>query len=669
MNNIKFNKFRVAIDEVVVKYKDSGRFSEAFINSLNESLQDRDLRIAVIGKMKAGKSTFTNALVFQDNVLPSGVEPTTVTLTEISYLEESGNDADVEVEILTEADIEEIKKNQNDTNQCKASAAKKIMQDLSSLPSGYEQYIHKESHFVKIPFDELIQYTAAKGKLSGLAKRVIIKKKADALKGVTIIDTPGFNDPVSSRGEATKEAIKDCNIILFVHDYLDKYDQEEISILTEQVEYTGVAVIVDVINRMDCNEDLPIAEWSSFVQKFNRKKEEAKKQIKALGICELLNESITTYVSALMALIGYSVKKSRMDAKEKEKLGLKGYQINDEFKSLFVEYQTYYNELKSEDDFIKYSHIDDVVGIINKLTEDKCKYLTNYPLSTLIGELKSVAAIIDSEKQAKKEELNDLQMSVTDAQNKINALDSMFKPLQSLVKNSMLSSVIRNDISSTKKKIQSKRSEMIPSEFSGNTYLDVSIGKYGQKKINLARYQNFLFDFDDIIRNELEALKNKIITDSEDYIKKLGEQLVNNQISMENRKSFVDALLRSVHEILDDIIINVDPNMPSTPLGGDQKQYTLYKSDFMSRYKDSEIDEHLTISYNACSRIDNDFLEIVLHQIAAMKKGLRDSINFNPSQKEEKINSVKEEIDSLQKESSELDKDIKKLTALKNEKV
>ena len=101
------------------------------------------------------------------------------------------------------------------------------MQDLSSLPSGYEQYIHKESHFVKIPFDELIQYTAAKGKLSGLAKRVIIKKKADALKGVTIIDTPGFNDPVSSRGEATKEAIKGCNIILFVHDYLDKYDQEE----------------------------------------------------------------------------------------------------------------------------------------------------------------------------------------------------------------------------------------------------------------------------------------------------------------------------------------------------------------------------------------------------------------------------------------------------------
>lgn len=668
MNNIKFNKFRVTIDNVVAKYKDSGRFSETFINSLNESLQDRDMRIAVIGKMKAGKSTFTNALVFQDNVLPSGVEPTTVTLTEISYLAELENDTDVEVEILTETDIKEIKKNQNDTNQLKASAARKIMENLSSVPGGYEQYVHKEPHFVKIPFDELIHYTAAKGKLSGLAKRVIIKKKTDALKGVTIIDTPGFNDPVSSRGEATKEALKDCNIILFVHDYLDKYDQEEISILTEQVEYTGVAVIVDIINMID-DAGLSIAEWPSFVQKFNRKKEEAKKQITAPGIFELLNESKTTYVSALMALVGYSVKKSRLDDNEKEKLGLGNYKIDDETKSLYMKYQEHYNELKDEDDFIEYSHIGDVVEIINKLSEDKSKYLTNYPLATLIGELKMVATTIDNEKQAKEEELNDLQMSITDAQSKINALDSMFKPLQSLVKNSMLSSVIRNDISSTKKKIQNKRSEMIPGEFSENTYLDVSIGKYGQKKINLARYQNFLFDFDDIIRNELEALKNKIITDSKDYINKLGEQLVNNQISKEDRGSFIDALLRSVHKILDNIVIDVDPDMPSSPLDGDQKQYALYKSDFMSRYKDSEINEYLRYSYNACTIIDDEFLSEVRKEVGAIKTRLMESVNFNPQQKEEKINSVKEEISYLMSESSEVDNDIKKLTALKNEKV
>lgn len=669
MNNIKFNKFRVAIDEVVATYKDSGRFSESFVNSLNESLQDRDLRIAVIGKMKAGKSTLTNALVFQDNVLPSGVEPTTVTLTEISYLADLENDAEVEVEILTEADIEEIKKKQNDANQHKALAAKAIMRELSLVPGGYEQYVYKEPHSVKISIDELIQYTTAGGKLSGLAKKVIIKKKVDALKGVTIIDTPGFNDPISSRGEATKEALKDCNIILFVHDYLDKYDQDEISILTQQVEYTGVAVIVDVINRMDCNEDLSIAEWPSFVQKFNRKKEEAKNQITVPGISELLNESKTTYVSALMALIGYSIKKSRMDANEKEKLGLKDYQIDDETKSLFVEYQTYYNELKNEDDFIKYSHIGDIVEIINKLSEDKSKYLTIYPLATLIGELKTVITTIDSEKQAKEEELNDLQMSVTEAQNKINALDSMFRPLQSLVKNSMLSSVIRNDINLTKKKIQNKRSEMIPDEFSENTYPDISLGKYGQKKRNLARYQDFLFDFDDIIRNELEALKGKVIIDSEDYIKKLSEQLVNNQISMDDRKSFVDALLRSIHKILDDIVIDVDPNMPSSPFDGDQQQYTLYKSDFMSGYKDSEIDGHLTKFHNACGSIENNFLDIVLHEVAAMKTKLRESINFNPQQKEEKINSVKKDIGNLENENSKVDKDIKKLIALKNENV
>lgn len=665
MNNINYNTFIVAIDDIATKYNESGRFSDTFMSALKESLKDRDLRIAVIGKMKAGKSTFTNALIFQDNILPSGVEPTTVTLTEICYLDSQDKDSEVEVELLTEDDVEEIKKNQNDANPKKADAAKQILNELSKVPGGYEQYVHKEKNVIKIGLDDLVKYTSVGGKLCGLAKKVIIKKKVEALKGVTIIDTPGFNDPISSRGEATKTALKDCNIIFFLHDYLDKYDQDEISILTEQVEYTGVSEIVDVINRMDMNEDISISEWPSFVSKFVRKKEEAKKQIASSDISKLLEESKTTFVSSLMALIGYSIRNSRFDEKEKGKRGLSNFILDEDTKSLFLEFQSYFQELKNETDFIYYSHIAEIINIINELTENKSRYLSEYPLSMVIGQLKNVIAIIEQEKSAKQEELNALQLTVTEAQGRINALNAMFAPLKTLVKTSNLPSVIRNDINATKQKIQHTRSEKVPEEFTDKNYLKIVIGDFGRKKRNLARYQNFVFDFDDIIRNELEGLKNKVILDSETYIKSLGAKLVNNQVSMDDRQSFVDALIRAAHNILDEISIDLDPNVPSSPLDGEQEQYALYKGDFMDRYRDTKINEILTNFYNACTLLEEEFLSDVRKEIATMQTMLRDAINFDPKERQEKIDIVNGEIENLEKEKISTEEDMKKLVELK----
>lgn len=176
------------------------------------------------------------------------------------------------------------------------------------------------------------------------------------LRGLKITDTPGFNDPVKSRGEVTKNALKDSHIILFIHDYLDKYDKDEISILLEQVEYTGISMLVDIINKMDMHEDLALNQWSSYLPKFERKKDEAIKQIPNDGIKQLLSNGKTSYVSALMALIGYEV----LEYSQKRDSGEECC-LNDDIKSFFVEYQSDFPELKSADDFIKFSNIDGIV--------------------------------------------------------------------------------------------------------------------------------------------------------------------------------------------------------------------------------------------------------------------------------------------------------------------
>jgi tRNA U34 5-carboxymethylaminomethyl modifying GTPase MnmE/TrmE len=49
--------------------------------------EGRNLRIAIVGQMKAGKSSFLNALLFPVDVLPKAATPMTAALTRIGYAE------------------------------------------------------------------------------------------------------------------------------------------------------------------------------------------------------------------------------------------------------------------------------------------------------------------------------------------------------------------------------------------------------------------------------------------------------------------------------------------------------------------------------------------------------------------------------------------------------
>lgn len=48
-------------------------------------LENDTLTIGVIGQMKCGKSTFLNAFIFEDEVLPAATTPMTAALSVITY--------------------------------------------------------------------------------------------------------------------------------------------------------------------------------------------------------------------------------------------------------------------------------------------------------------------------------------------------------------------------------------------------------------------------------------------------------------------------------------------------------------------------------------------------------------------------------------------------------
>ena len=66
--------------------------------------KDRDLKIGILGRVKAGKSSFLNAIVFKgQNVLPKAATPMTAALTILEY----GND----FEALVDFYRKDVKKN------------------------------------------------------------------------------------------------------------------------------------------------------------------------------------------------------------------------------------------------------------------------------------------------------------------------------------------------------------------------------------------------------------------------------------------------------------------------------------------------------------------------------------------------------------------------------
>lgn len=58
------------------------------LEEIEEKLKKDTLVIGVIGQMKSGKSTFLNAFVFEDDVLPAATTPMTAALSVITYGEQ-----------------------------------------------------------------------------------------------------------------------------------------------------------------------------------------------------------------------------------------------------------------------------------------------------------------------------------------------------------------------------------------------------------------------------------------------------------------------------------------------------------------------------------------------------------------------------------------------------
>ena len=258
-NNFSHDALALNQEHAIQKSEEWQRVLDSFAE------QGRVLRIGIIGRVKAGKSSMLNALLFNGNdILPKAATPMTAALTIMEYSE----NVSAEVDFFTQQDIDEIKvkydlfqkaldskvkekelenaeriKRKKGVNslsaeeqqECRNKAKSQAEREMKDDPSfaSYDQYCRiKESGKSLSDLEQyrtisagsveelmngvLNQFVGSSGAFMPFTKSVTLHIPEKGLQGLQIIDTPGINDPVTSRGERTEQLLQDCDVVLIV---------------------------------------------------------------------------------------------------------------------------------------------------------------------------------------------------------------------------------------------------------------------------------------------------------------------------------------------------------------------------------------------------------------------------------------------------------------------
>lgn len=263
-DEIEFNRFTEKVDNVynnLREYEDEidlfdiASIKKNFIAKTNDFFrEDRKLNIGIIGRVKVGKSTFLNTLLFDGkSILPTAVTPKTAALTRVEYDDENR----IEVEYFTRDEWRLIvSKSKDDMDTDEYVVAKEIISMIKERDIAPENYIakgHETVHFDS--YDELMislnEYVGENGKYTPIVKSVSIFVDKEELDGISIVDTPGLYDPVLSRVDKTKQFMELCDVVFFLSKSTSFLDKNDIDLMASQLPKKGVKKVVLVCSRFD----------------------------------------------------------------------------------------------------------------------------------------------------------------------------------------------------------------------------------------------------------------------------------------------------------------------------------------------------------------------------------------------------------------------------------
>lgn len=218
------------------------------------SLAGTPLSIGIIGQVKAGKSSFLNALLFKgEAVLPKAATPKTANLTRIRY----GEQAALVVRFYSDEEWRGLEKQAAGTDTGDATrAAQELVRHARARGTPVAECVAKGElrHTVDSVADlqaVLNEYVGEDGRLTPIVAATEIFWPHPDLLGVEIVDTPGVNDPILSRVQKTRNYLAECDVVFLLSRASNFLDTHDVELFTQQAPAKGVKRLALVGTQFD----------------------------------------------------------------------------------------------------------------------------------------------------------------------------------------------------------------------------------------------------------------------------------------------------------------------------------------------------------------------------------------------------------------------------------
>lgn len=330
-------------------------------------VDSQKLSIGIVGAVKAGKSSFLNACIFDgEDYLPKAATPMTAALTRITYsktpkaiihfyTEEDWKTIKKHSELYDEALKKEYSEYCNRIKNTQASAYGGMPVPIK--PMSQEEYevnfkcksenqrgakeltrmisnpavLEKRGSTDEIEGDiiqKLKEYVGANGRYTPIVSYAELQVDNPSVDGLEIVDTPGLNDPIVSRGIRTKQFLRSCDVVLLLSPCSQFMDSRTVTLMASSLPSAGVREILIVGSKFDSgilNEnanDFAVAykkSLASYKSQFRKNLKQAQNIGKHSEILDKMSEDKILFVSSTCFAIDRKSKNNiALDENEKK---------------------------------------------------------------------------------------------------------------------------------------------------------------------------------------------------------------------------------------------------------------------------------------------------------------------------------------------------------------
>ena len=228
--------------------------------AIRARVRNSSIRVGVIGQVKAGKSSTINALTRRAGLLPSDVNPWTTVVTRLHFGHPTGKSSGAVFRFFNDAEWDRLANRGGRLGELTEGLLEdykreKLSEQVSAMRARAEQrlgakfatLLGKAHRFDTVTTDLLTHYVAAGDDPDQDEPNPTVGRYADITHSaeiffpqtpfgypLTLIDTPGVNDPLLIREEITQQSIENCDhfvVVLSAHQTLNRSDMRLIRLL------------------------------------------------------------------------------------------------------------------------------------------------------------------------------------------------------------------------------------------------------------------------------------------------------------------------------------------------------------------------------------------------------------------------------------------------------